>query len=121
VQTKLRKDKVADTVTPLVTRIANDDELRAHAKTALDSARTIYHKIQADGARTAAGRKDVQDEVVKAATELRQTARRLAEQKPRSSRHQLRKLLVGSAVVIGVVAGAKRLLRRDEDEFDYEP
>ena len=118
-QTKLRTDRMAETVTPLVTRIANDEELRAHAKTALDSARTIYQRIQADGARTAAGRKDVQDEVVKAAAELRQTARRLAE--PRRKRHTLRKLIVGSAVVITVVAGAKKLLGRDEDEFDYEP
>lgn len=121
-QTKLRKDKVAETVSPLVTRIANDEELRAHAKTALDSARSIYQKIQADGPRDAAKNKDVQDEVMKAATELRHTARRLAD-KPTSARkrHGFRKLLIGSALIVGAVAASKKLLHRDEDEFDYEP
>ncbi len=119
-QGKLRTDKVAD-LTPLVTRIAQDEELRAHAKTALDSARTIYAKIQSEGPRSAAARKDVQDEVVKAATELKKTADRLAEQKPKVKKHRLRKLLIGSALVVGGVAAAKRLMHRDEDEFDYEP
>jgi hypothetical protein len=120
VQTKLRTDKVADTVTPLVTRIAADEELRAHAMTALDSARVIYSRIQADGARRAAARRDVQDEVMKAATELRQTARRLAEP-PRRKTHKLRNVILASAIVIGAVAAAKQILNRDEDEFDYEP
>ncbi len=52
--TKMKTDKMAETLTPLVTRVANDEELRAHAKTALDSAKTIYAKIQADGPRKAA-------------------------------------------------------------------
>jgi hypothetical protein len=123
VQTKLRKDKVAETVSPLVSRIANDDELRAHAKTALDSARSIYQKIQSDGPRDAARNKDVQDEVMKAATEIRHTARRLAENKPAATkkRHGFRKLVLGSAIVIGAIAVSKKLLHRDEDEFDYEP
>ena len=47
--TKIKTDKVADAITPLVTRVANDEELRAHAKTALDSARTIYSRVQSDG------------------------------------------------------------------------
>jgi hypothetical protein len=122
VQTKLRKDKVAETVSPLVSRIANDDELRAHAKTALDSARSIYQKIQSDGPRDAAKNKAVQDEVMKAATEIRHTARRLADTKPPATkRHGFRKLLIGSAIVVGAIAASKKLLHRDEDEFDYEP
>ena len=52
--TKMKTDKMAETLTPIVTRVANDEELRAHAKTALDSAKTIYAKIQADGPRKAA-------------------------------------------------------------------
>lgn len=122
-QTKLRKDKVAETVSPLVSRIASDDELRAHAKTALDSARSIYQKIQSDGPRDAARNKDVHDEVMKAANEIRHTARRLAENKPGAAkkRHGFRKLLIGSALVVGAIAASKKLLHRDEDEFDYEP
>ena len=72
--TKIKTDKVADAITPLVTRVANDEELRAHAKTALDSARTIYSRVQSDGPRKAAGRKDIQGEVAKAAAELKLAA-----------------------------------------------
>ncbi len=52
--TKIRTDKVAESITPLVTRVTQDDELRAHAMTALDSAKAIYTKVQADGPRKAA-------------------------------------------------------------------
>jgi hypothetical protein len=120
VQTKLRTDKVADAITPLVTRVANDEELRAHAKTALDSAKTIYSRIQSEGARGAAGRKDVQDEMVKAATELKNTAQRLSA-KPRARSHKLRKLVVGAALAAAAVVGLKRMISHDDDEFDYQP
>ena len=49
--TKMKTDKMAETLTPIVTRMANDEELRAHAKTALVSAKNNYAKIQADGPR----------------------------------------------------------------------
>ena len=117
-QGKLRTDKVAD-LTPLVTRIAQDEELRAHAKTALDSARTIYAKIQSEGPRSAAARKDVQDEVVKAATELRLTAERLTGKTKRKS-HKLRTLVIGAVVAGAAAVGLKKILNRDEDEFEYE-
>ena len=92
--TKMRTDKVAESLSPLVTRVTQDDELRAHAKTALDSARAIYTKIQADGPRKAATNKAVTDEVVKAASELRMTAERLSGKTKRKS-HKLRKLILG--------------------------
>ena len=57
---------------------------------------------------------------MRAATELRQTARRLAEP-PRRKTHKLRNMILASAIVIGAVAAAKQILNRDEDEFDYEP
>lgn len=120
-QTKLRADRMAETFTPIVLRIANDEELRGHAKTAMDSARTIYDRMQRDGARSAAMRKDVQDEIVRAATELRTTAALLANsQQPRRT-HKLRNLVLASAIVIGAAAAIKTLLGSDEDEFDYEP
>jgi hypothetical protein len=120
VQTKLRTDKVADAVTPIVMRIANDEELRGHAMTAMDSAKTVYQRIQRDGARSAAMRKDVQDEVMRAAAELRQTAALLANSAPRRT-HKLRNLVLASAIVVGAAAAIKTLLGSDEDEFDYEP
>lgn len=117
--TKIRTDKVADSLTPLVTRVTQDEELRAHAKTALDSAKTIYSKVQSDGPRKAATNKAVTDEVVKAASELRMTAERLTGKTQRKSR-KMRKLLFGVIIAAAAAVGLKKVLHRDEDEFDYE-
>jgi len=117
--TKIRTDKFAEQITPLVNRVTQDDELRAHAKTALDSAKTIYIKVQADGPRKAATNKAVTDEVVKAATELRLTAERLTGKTKRKS-HKLRTLIIGAAVAGAAAIGLRKLLNRDEDEFEYE-
>jgi hypothetical protein len=117
--TKIRADKVADSISPLVTRVAQDEELRAHAKTALDSAKAIYSKVQSDGPRKAATNKAVTDEVVKAASELRMTAERLTGKSKRKSR-KLRKLLFGALIAGAAAMGLKKVLGRDEDEFDYE-
>ena len=84
--TKMKTDKMAETLTPIVTRVANDEELRAHAKTALDSAKTIYAKIQADGPRKAATSRQVSDEFMKAAGELKVAAARLSEKPTKKSR-----------------------------------
>ena len=119
---KLRTDKVADTIAPLVTRVASDEELRAQAKSALDSARTIYSKVQSDGARKAAGSREVADEVVRAAGQLRDAAERLTAQAPKKRRSgRIRKLVLGAAVAAAAVFGLRKALSKDEDEFDYQP
>jgi hypothetical protein len=117
--TKIRKDKVAESISPLVTRVTQDEELRAHAKTALDSAKAIYTKIQADGPRKAATNKAVTDEVVKAASEIRATAEHLTGKTKRKSR-KFRKLLFGALLAGAAAVGLKKVLHRDEDEFEYE-
>jgi hypothetical protein len=117
--TKIRTDKVAEQLTPIVNRVKDDEELRAHAKTALDSAKTIYSKVQSDGARKAATNKAVTDEVVKAASELRMTAERLTGKTQRKSR-KMRKLLFGVIIAAAAAVGLKKVLHRDEDEFEYE-
>ena len=94
--TKMRTDKMAETLTPIVTRVANDEELRAHAKTALDSAKVIYAKIQADGPRKAATSRAVTDEVMKAAGELKVAAARLSD-KPAKTRRKFGRLLIGGS------------------------
>jgi len=116
----MKTDKMAETLTPIVTRVANDEELRAHAKTALDSAKTIYAKIQADGARKAATSRDVSDEFMKAAGELKVAASRLSE-KPKKKSRKFGRLLVGTLIAVGAAIGIKKVLSSDEDEFDYEP
>ena len=94
--TKMRTDKVADSISPLVTRVTQDDELRAHAKTALDSAKAHLH--QDPGRRPAQGRdqQGLTDEVVKAASEIRATAEHLTGKTKRKS-HKLRKLIARRA------------------------
>ena len=69
---KMKTDKIAETVTPIATRVANDPELREAAKSVLDSAKTVLGKVQKDGARSAAVDKKVQDEVVRAAKEMQE-------------------------------------------------
>lgn len=120
---KLRTDKVAETITPLVSRVAGDEELRAQARSALDSARTIYSKVQSDGPRKAAGSREVVDEIVKAAGQLRDAAERLtaAPAKARKRGAKMRKLVLGAAVAAAAVFGLRKALSRDDDEFDYQP
>ena len=117
--TKIRTDRVAEQLTPIVNRVKDDDELRAHAKTALDSAKTIYSKVQSDGARKAATNKAVTDEVLKAASEIRATAERLTT-KPRRKSRKLRKLVFGAVIAGAAAVGLKKVLHRDDDEFEYE-
>jgi hypothetical protein len=119
--TKMRTDKVAESISPLVTRVTQDEELRAHAMTALDSAKAIYSKVQSDGPRKAATNKAVTDEVVKAASELRMTAERLTgKAKKRRKGRTLRKLFFGALLAGAAAVGLKKVLHRDEDEFEYE-
>jgi hypothetical protein len=117
--TKIRTDKVAEQITPFVNRVKDDDQLRDHAKKTLDSAKTIYIKVQADGPRKAATNKAVTDEVMKAASELRLTAERLTGKTRRKS-HKLRTLVIGAVIAGAAAVGLKKILNRDEDEFEYE-
>jgi hypothetical protein len=120
--TKLNTDKVADAITPLVTKVANDPELREHAKTVLDSARSVYLKVQADGARDAVTDKRVREEVIKASGSIKEGARRLSEPPKRKRRGRaMMKLVLGAALAAGAVISIRRALGGDEDEFEYQP
>jgi hypothetical protein len=126
VPTKLRTDKVAEAITPLATQVANDPELREHAKAVLDSAKTILEKVQSDGPRSAATDKKVQDEVVSAAKEIRKGAARLNMQVPgatggSSKKRKVAKAAAVGAVAVGAAVVAKKAMSKDEDEFEYTP
>jgi hypothetical protein len=118
VPAKLRTDKVADAITPIATRVAKDPELREHARAVLDSAKAVLDKVQNDGARSAAANKDVQDEVVRAAKEIKQGAARLST-KPSSKKRRAAKAAAAGAVAVGAAVVAKRAMSKDEDEFEY--
>jgi hypothetical protein len=121
VPAKLRTDKVADAITPIATRVARDPELREHAKAVLDSAKAVLDKVQADGARSAATDKKVQDEVVRAAKQLKQGADKLTARPHPSKKRRAAKVAAAGAVAVGAAVVAKKALSKDEDEFEYTP
>ena len=118
---KLRTEKVADAITPLAARVARDPELREHAKAVLDSAKAVLDRVQSDGARSAATDRRVQDEVVKAAKELREGATKLSARPHSSRKRKVAKAAAASALAVGAVMVAKKSMSHDEDEFEYTP
>ena len=118
---KMKTDKIAETVTPIATRVANDPELREAAKSVLDSAKTVLGKVQKDGARSAAVDKKVQDEVIRAAKEIRRAWPRPRPSPRRPRRRRPPRPQPPGAVAVGAVVVAKKALSKDEDEFEYTP
>jgi hypothetical protein len=76
-----RVNDAVETARPYVERLAKDEELHDHVKSAYDSARRIYDDLIGPSGATAvamrvARDKDVQDELRKAVDELREASRR---------------------------------------------
>ena len=118
---KMRTDKIAETVTPIATRVANDPELREAAKSVLDSAKTVHGKVQKDGARSAAVDKKVQDEVIRAAKEIQKGVAKATAQPKSSKKKKAAKAAAAGAVAGGSVVVANKALSKVEDEFEYTP
>ena len=118
---KLKTDKIADTITPIATRVASDPEVRDAAKSVLDSARTVFEKVQRDGAKSAAVDKKVQDEVAKAAKHLQRGVAKATAKPKTSKKKKVVKAAAVGAVAVGTVVVAKKALSKDEDEFEYTP
>jgi hypothetical protein len=118
VQTRIPTDKVTESIGPFIERLANDKELREHARSALVSAKAVYDKVQSDGPRKAAADKKTTDEAVRAASELRVAAGRLSKAK-QSRGPGVGRLLLGAGIVAAAAFGVKKLLSTDADEFDY--
>ena len=116
----MRPQVSTDKVVDHVTRMAQDQELRDHARNALDSIMAVYAKVQEDGPRKAAADKRLTEELANAATELRETARRVSAPQPERD-FGLIKLLLLAALVAAAALGIKRALSSDEDEFEYRP
>ena len=111
---KLKTDKVADAITPIATKVAKDPELRETAKSVLD-------RVQADGPRSAAGNKKVQDEVMRAAKEVQKGYAKMTAPPKASKKKKVAKAAAVGAVAVGTVVVAKKALSKDEDEFEYTP
>src|ERR1700746_3894146 len=80
--------------------MARDPEIREHVMAALDSAKKVLDKGQGEGARSAASNKRVQNEVVKAAQELREGAAKLTARP-----HPSKKKPVAKAAAAGAPPG----------------
>jgi hypothetical protein len=63
----------------------------------------------------------VQDEVVKAAKELRRAATKLQSQSRPAKKRRVAKVAAAGAVAVGAAVVAKRAMSKDEDEFEYTP
>jgi hypothetical protein len=93
-----------DTARPYVERVASDEELHEHVKSAYESARRIYDELLGDrGASGVAMRfakdKDLQDELKRAVDELRRAGER-AQGKESHTGRNMTLLLAGIALGI---------------------
>lgn len=130
------KDRVSgavDTARPYVERMARDEELHDHVKSAYESARRIYDELLggrgATGLATKVARdKDLQDELRKAVEELRKAGER-AQGKSSHTGRNVTLLLAG--ITLGVLFNPatgpetrkwlKDKVLGPEQPFEYQP
>ena len=129
------REKVTDAVAsarPYVDRVAHDDELQAHVKSAYESARKIYNELFTDRSATGvalrvAHDQEIQDELRKAVEELRRAGNRARGAESHTGRN-VTILLVGIAlgVLFNPMSGpATRRWLKDkvlgpEQQFEYQ-
>jgi len=111
---------------PYVQRLVEDDELRENLRTAYESARSAYGRMNGKTPQKALENKKVQKDLKEAATSLKSAAEALRE--PKKKRRSRGKGLIGIAIVGGIVAlVASEGLRKKvldalfgaEEEFEY--
>ena len=111
---------------PYVQRLVEDDELRENLRTAYESARSAYGRMNGKTPQKALENKKVQKDLKEAATSLKSAADALRE--PKKKRRSRGKGLIGIAIVGGIVAlVASEGLRKKvldalfgaEEEFEY--
>ncbi len=111
---------------PYVQRLIDDDELRENLRTAYESARSAYGRMNGKTPQKALENKKVQKDLKEAATSLKSAADALRE--PKKKRGRRGKGLIGVAIVGGIVAlVASEGLRKKvldalfgaEEEFEY--
>ncbi len=111
---------------PYVRRLVEDDELRENLRTAYESARKAYGRMNGKTPQKALENKKVQRDLKEAATSLKNAADALRE--PKKKKRSRGKGLIGVAVVGGIAAIAlseglrKKVLDAmfgAEEEFEY--
>ncbi|MBA3298949.1 MAG: hypothetical protein H0U24_02605 [Thermoleophilaceae bacterium] len=108
-----------------VQRLIEDAELRDNLRTAFESARKAYSRVNGKGPAKALDDKKVQKELKQAATSLRGAADSLRAKPKRKKRRgrMLIVVLVGAGVALGVNEGLRKkvldALFGAEEEFEY--
>ena len=121
-----------DSARPFVERVAHDDELHKHVKSAYDSARNIYGELFGDRgmqgvAMRVARDKSIQDEMKKTIQELRLAGQRARGRRPRTKRNAT---LLLAGITIGLLFNPatgpqtrrwiKERIFGPEESFEYE-
>jgi hypothetical protein len=131
------KDKVndaVDTARPYVERLATDEELHDHVKSAYASARKIYDDLIGPSSMTGFARRvasdtDVQDELRKAVDELREASRRARGESQSHGARNFTLLVTGIAlgVLFNPISGPetrrwlKDKLFGPDTSFEFDP
>jgi hypothetical protein len=109
-----------------VQRLVEDEELRANLRTAFDSAKRAYGRMNGKGPTKALEDKKVQRELREAATSLREAADGLRGAKKKKGRRRGRLLvlgIVGAALAMALSEGLRKkvldALFGAEEEFEY--
>jgi hypothetical protein len=108
-----------------IQRLIDDEELRANLRTAYDSAKRAYSRMNGKGPTKALEDKKVQRELREAATSLREAADGLRGKKKRKSRRGrlLLVALVGGVLAVALSEGLRKKvldgLFGAEEEFEY--
>jgi hypothetical protein len=109
-----------------VQRLVEDEELRANLRTAFDSAKRAYGRMNGKGPTKALEDKKVQRELREAATSLREAADGLRGAKKKKGRRRGRLLvlgIVGAALALALSEGLRKkvldALFGAEEEFEY--
>jgi adenylosuccinate synthase len=111
---------------PYVQRLMDDDQLRDNLRTAFESARKAYSRMNGKGPTRVMDDKKMQKELKEAASSLRDAAEALRGAKARKKRRRGRGLLVvfvGAGVALALSEGLRKkvldALFGAEEEFEY--
>jgi adenylosuccinate synthase len=111
---------------PYVQRLVEDDELRDNLRTAFESARKAYSRMNGKGPARVMDDKKMQKELKEAASSLREAAESLRGAKPKRRKRRGRGLvlvLVGAGLALALSEGLRKkvldALFGAEEEFEY--
>jgi len=108
---------------PYVNRLMEDDDLRENLRTAFDSARRAYDRMNGKGARSLVDDKKVQKDLKKAAGSLKEASEALRDSRKGRKGRVLMLAIVGGAIALVASEGLRKKVLDSlfgaEEEFEY--